>query len=344
MQQERPDLPELEEVKSTRAFDGSMFALAVLSAMALVIFAGLVARWLAPSAGAIHPTHIQRIYFIRLLVLEGSVAAILLFIRTYILDYSWETNSEGLRYWRWLLLSGFIPWNEVTGAETRRVNLLMGKRHVVYGNGRATAIPTSQAVLSASIWQHLRAVGKADGLTLSDEADALWTPSAYLPESADWKGGSWLVNNMGMLIFGVMLLIFWLLITTTNDVPNRWGGLVMPLAFLGSAFRGLWATRWAKAGPEKLETRNCWRTNVVRWDEIQAVRWTDFNLTLSIRINWYRSINIPWSKHNTDTNALIQCIARNLHNRPNPILLPLPGSLARADNAEKEPHNAAGKT
>ncbi len=328
MQNERLDLPELEEVKSTGDLDRLMSSLLGPFVFAILAVIALAFIWSSSYPGYGPQEALMWKYLLTAFTAGVVVAVAFQVMRGHWLDYSWATDNDGLTFWRGMFYSRKIRWSEVTRAETKWVNLFMGRRHIIYGQGLSTAIPANQPLLSASVWQHLNRFGKAESVELSEDAVSLWAPMyEHFPESAEWESSSRMNVALLLVMISAMISAYGLIASKMMSLGGKWMVLLITGAVTGIVVDALWSIGWVKADPKKLQTRTRWRTSSVEWNKIESVRWENGCLALNIRITWYRTLQIPWNHDDPDSNALMLCVVRHLRSRENPILLPLPDRL-----------------
>lgn len=167
-----PDLPGLNNVRTP--LPGVQLACLGCAAMLLMSIGVAISGWV-------------------LYGLLGILGAIVLCIIIIKLDETRVTIDErGITYIRWLHRR-FIAWDDVELAITDIEP--SGTEYIKLVSSSITlCLPVNDfgsAYLEASIFQHLRRVGKADRIALSPEAASFWYPIPHdIPEEMVWDKGA----------------------------------------------------------------------------------------------------------------------------------------------------------
>ena len=186
MDGDKPDLEELEPVTSGGDPGLIGYAAVILLACALLVFGVMLYGLAFPPSR--HPSWVNRNdYTLALAALGACCVALIAAVRSPMFDYYWETSSDGLWY-QGTLRRDLIRWAEVTQAETKWVNVILGRRHVVRGGGHVVAAPYKDAAMTTSIQQHLGRVGMGGGIRQPGHFSETWNgiPS-HIPEELEWE-------------------------------------------------------------------------------------------------------------------------------------------------------------
>jgi hypothetical protein len=328
----RHDLPELEAVKSASASYPAVSALADVIVFALVAGIVAVACWAAAMLWQVGPVDNSR----RLAVLAVIAAMVFLIRRSSYFDHTWSTSSAGLSY-RGILRSGFIPWMEVTEVKVISPLFLQGERTVIHGRYQKTAVPTHDAVLSASIHQHLMRYGKAGSVPVPREADWLWRGmNVDLPGPVEWVNPSKLSSPIfekvaTVLTAAVTIGIFCRLFL--SHAPHWMSSLpilLYPIGWLNSTARQV---RRVSVDQDKVEAESRSGTTSMLWDQIKSAGWS--GQIVSLHREGKGVVHIPWIPNDRQSTAVLVFIMQHMRSRPEGFRIPVPEQLQLLETYRK---------
>jgi len=326
---DRPDLPELESVS---AQSSTLIALAwfgwflatLLSSAALTAcyaFASLYIKghW---------PAWIELAY---------ATAACLpvtgmLFFRSRFLDCGYETSALGLKI-NYLRGERLINWSSVTGATGTSNGSLSVITLVTKAGKVGIAGAHGHGVLAASIWQHLRRMGKADGLTIPPTALSLWIPVPdSVPREMDWNNPAPPILTRKVYLASIAIVCV-LVLCAWNwrlfDKVHQWGGqfLWSLTGFVYAAFRAkLLNARRVMVRSDRLEAEATISRIDLPWDRITVARWVHNSLTIGAR-GFAKVVAIPYDPKDPASATVILSIVRYLRARQHPMAVLVPETL-----------------
>jgi len=148
--------------------------------------------------------------------------------------YYWKTDTEGITQHS-LFRRRKIQWSQVTKAQDRRT-IFLSSIHDIYGQSGHISILTSAGthdwqILEASIWQHLRCVGKADEFVLADGPLSLWDT---IPDAALEKVELNLRVSDETYIYPVLYLMLMAIPFVVTSEHRSWWPWIGLTALLGA--------------------------------------------------------------------------------------------------------------
>ncbi len=196
-----PDLPGLESVESRGS--GLLIAAAFNMLMSGVFVAAIA-----------HGFIVYREYLPRnALIMVWAVFALSGWVvLRFLLDFwRFKTGGNGLTL-RAVLRRRFVPWISVTEATMHGTRLrLRTTDGLVTVPLRSLGDSQAAAALAASVWQHLRRLGRAEGMELTEEMRRIWQPvPESIPQEQDWEHRiprSCRMGQAAALIFFLVMLV-----------------------------------------------------------------------------------------------------------------------------------------
>jgi len=324
-----PDLPALE---STETNDWSfLLLLAVYGGMMLFFVGSMV--WMYTRVGP----------YVELrgkVVLALAVALSLWFVLRGAFGYCYyKTDSGGLTM-RGLIRKRFIPWIEIQQAglrQTRMKNTLLTLRT---GSGTIAVDPRGFGGRSscadhvlASVWQHLRGIGRADGFELPPGAQSFWQEIADdIPQEADWARSA-KVDTIGgfvcIAMFVGMLAPLWIVM---DKNPFMILFLALLTLLVASMVRCLFypelflRAHSVTLRQDYIEARLLWRTVRIPWSEVSLARWVRTAILIQ-STNPRREMLIPYEYGSKESELLILAIIRRLRTAGEPQAVVIPRML-----------------
>ncbi len=328
-----PDLPSLEEVevKNTRN---------TLSIVALLLMFVLM---LGPMT-YLHVAYLRQYIPNRFLVLIGLMCLLVLWViyRLVTADYHFVVDRTGVRV-RGLIRRRAISWSEITGAEMSdtgdaTIRLHTADGDLVIGPGlRYTEVDR----LLASIWQHLRQIGKADRVRPTAGALTFWDDIPAPDQELHWgkrpHPARWL-----MLLFplGMVVMTIWLLLSESH-VPHSlvfFGPIVLMTWIMMAFVTREWSREVTRVvvRDDELEAETSVRTLRLPWSEIDFAQWGQYQLAVGSQ-RLHKILLIPSRLGTEDSERLILGIIRELRTAGKPQATVIPDVLrATASAAAKD--------
>jgi|GEM_PF-1287919 len=323
---QRLDLPYLESVE-TRDAGRILPILGICAMYSWVIFAAIygciVYREFMPLEG--------RIATAILLACIGWIALRVLFSFTY-----FKTDSDGFTM-RGPFRRRFIPWIEIQSASvsmtrTKETMLtLITKRDKVRVNARGLGGGAGIAdCVAASVWQHLRREGRADGMILPESALRLWDEIPDdVPAEIDWGKPA----SKGTLFITILMAVFFYggIIGMANSM-----GLTIPLLIMCASMAlgvtammkmlfstALCTASGARVRRDGIEGDFPFGKRYIPWSQVASAWWSQKNLVIK-SVNPRSEIWVPYKLGSRESERLILCIIRYLRSAGNPQAVPLP--------------------
>ncbi len=329
---ERPDLECLERVEEV---SGQTFP------VALVVL--LMYAWL-PITITMMLVHYWRFVTPGLLLGAGVIDALTIWImlRVLLACDRHSTNLRGIEL-RGPIRRVFVPWADVKNAYRKRADGLTGSQAVVLQTDVRTVrihphgmsgSPVRSAIVIASIWQHLRRLGKHGGIELPPAALSLWEPvPAEVPDEVDWHASksARMEPTMTSAVLGVfVVLIAYGFITSSHSAPSMaLYGFVMLALFAGFGTmvrRSLGVATDARADMGGIEVDSALWKGYISWREVTQAWYEADGLALRFGTE-RRTIRIKaFTRQNLDgeTDQLILACIRHIRASCPQIALPLP--------------------
>ena len=261
-------------------------------------------------------------------------------------DFCFTTDARGLTI-RGLLRTRCIRWIEVKQASTRTTFAGETLVRLVTNNGTVTVAPRSpdrrhsEDRIVASIWQHLRRHGKADGIELPLGALTFWDriPDA-LPRAMDWtnpRPRKWrLIVAIGLVFFVVLpLAAIWHGMSEGNFVlPVLIGAMAPGLITLLRLFLrdALLPARKFVLREGYFEAETARETVYVAWSDVTAARWEKDHLSI-IGGRPRKEVLLPYYSADDDAARLMLAVIRRLRTAGCPQAITIPDHLCRPVSA-----------
>ncbi len=258
-------------------------------------------------------------------VLGVCAGILILTTRIPYLDHTWRTTSAGLQY-RGILRGGFIPWAEVRNIRVTSPYYLSGERIIIQGDGRKTAIPGHDTLLCASVRQHLRRVGKAEGIAVPKEADWLWRDlTVDLPDNIEWVDNGWF--NLPLIWVGVILLLSPSVVQFIWFRHSNVNPIYMFMLVLGFHLHSWMRTSVKRVTLTKDTVEVDTRRSIItmRWDELQSVGWSE--KAICLRREGKRAVCFNWVPGSADSTAVVLAIMQRMRNSSLGVQVPVSDQL-----------------
>lgn len=317
-----PDLPELESVEvrdwGTLARVAAFLVVYVVLPLALFL-------WMYQGLQQFLPDGI--IYALGLMAVLGAW----LVWRIVSTDYYYRTDRAGMTQ-KGVFRRRFIDWSDV---ECVQVSEGISSQPSLRIRTRTTALVISSScrgadtdVLFASVWQHLRRIGKDEGLQPTPRALSLWDcipdgPSQDLTWGKAPHRVQWLIVLLLATLFSIVPILLWL----TSEPTDRTAIILLAVVCLiGLAVTSV---AWAKSttgvvvSEEGIEAQRHTGTVSLRWEDVDSFRWTGLAMLIKSR-RARKSLSVPFVAGNKDSERVILRVIRKLrHVSPEkPVLVP----------------------
>lgn len=309
-----PDLPELEAVEAR--------GLSPLPALALLAFPLLFTSFAAWGGWVyrdfLAPHEIALIATIPLLFLY----VIFRFLTDY---YRYNTNADGFSA-QGLIRRRSIRWTDINGASIQKRRSRYPKLILRMDRG-SFRLPLPSAggrspmdVLVASVYQHLRRLGKADGLELTPSMLSLWREIPDdVPTEAEWGKPASLGPKLGylflLLLFCAYLAYLWtgIHVKAIAIISMSLFTLMMLGVLLGAVVESLRKAYRARVTEDGLEAGLLLKTIRVPWSSIRAARWRVAGQATVLSINSaVAKLDIPFRVGSKESEQLTLAIIRQL--------------------------------
>jgi hypothetical protein len=281
------------------------------------------------------------------LVCATVVLLLWVLIRMLLGDCWFRSDPCGLTI-RSALRRRFLRWDEVLSA--RIVVALTGETFVMLdtSHGRVTIYPrgfgtaaTGDAIV-ASIWQHLRRLGKADGMVLTPNMLRLWEPvPGDVPSSVDWEKIPSTIAKLGSITAILVIVAFvlsgiwwictfrfsWAFLPFVLTLILMWGGVIKWIV-IPELLHKAWSVR---VRPDGIEAKTLFSSVYISWSDVVLAMWRPYGLY--IRGNAGGEVIIPFMSGNRESEILAMAIVRHLRTCGSPQALSLrplmPGRMGR---------------
>lgn len=320
-----PDLPELEEVevKNTRG----MLMMCTFLLVSLFTFGPIT---------FLHVAYLRKYIPNRFLVLIGVMCLLVLWViyRLVTADYHFVIDRKGLGV-RSLIKRQSIEWSEVTDAEMTEgrsgetmIRLRAAGRTIVIGPGLRYA---EIDCLLASIWQHLRQIGKADCVQPTTLALTFWDEIPAQDQELHWgkrpHPARWLMLPFPL---GMVVMTGWFLLSESHT----WYSLVFfgPIVLMTWVMMAFVTREWGKevtrvvAREDELEAQTSVRTVHLPWSDIDFAQWGQYQLAVGSQ-KLHKILLIPNRLGTESSERLILGIIRKLRTAGKPQAVVIPEAL-----------------
>ena len=269
----------------------------------------------------------------------GLIVALVLWVGLrLLLSYTYfKTDSNGIAM-RGPLLRRFIAWSDVQQAATRR----RGSRVSVVlkmARGRASIQPgalgsTEGESIVASMWQHLRRVGKANGIELGETSRNLWQPIPDdVPTSVDYDVQKRPASRIGA-VCGLLLPPVAVVMVAIVARKEAFG--VLPLFGLMVLAMEKWTILpsircrpWHVAvRPDGLLAKMTFRDVYVPWSSVATAHWEATGLVVTSK-GPDAQVRLSYSLGDASSELFIQSVIRYLRTAGIPQAVPLPMLVSR---------------
>ncbi len=256
--------------------------------------------------------------------------------------HSMWTDPTGLTL-KGVLRHRFIPWIDIERATLRKtragynvLSLWTGRGRVKFNPSGISGSSRSSDALSASVFQHLRRLGRIEGIEISDSMKRIWEPVPEdVPRELDWTSKSSKGDMVGFAIVTLMLgggaIGLWF------AFPLKFPAFLFPLSLtLASAAMIYWlfipeAFRKAQIVSVRegyLEANTSLGKAYVPWSEVVGHQFLQGALAF-----YYgekrRELRVPFIKGNKDSEDLILAIIRKLRTAGLPQAVAIPDIISR---------------
>lgn len=340
MTEQLPDLPGLESVE---AGIGRTLPLGVVMLAVLFLIVG-GALW---SLREYREFLGERCGFVYGVTAVAAVASIWVTVGILTGDYHWRTTPDGL-FARSILRRRFVRWGEVRQATSRQSALRTVPSYTITAStGKFSIYPGTYSIIGlyASIWQHLRRVGRADGLILPVEALSIWDRIPdELPSEMDWTDARppllWPYIAIPA-VFAAGVLWF----SATEAMDGRYFiavlmilfSSILPLMFTSMLREIRSSARQVTLHEDRLEAVTPRASIVLPWSEVTNGKWEYDSCSGGFRIliggSGSVQAGIPYRPTSEESSKLILAIIRRLRTAGRPQALPVPDLLQVDPNA-----------
>ena len=236
------------------------------------------------------------------------------------------------------ILRKFIPWDEIQDAKIRRrgsrVSVTMKTTH-----GKKTIQPgalgsTEGESIVASIWQHLRRLGMADGIELGEIARNLWQPIPDdVPASVDYDLQKRAGSRIGA-VCGVILPPIAVVVLAIVAFKEAFG--ILPVFALMIVALEKWTIipsvrcrPWHVAvRPDGLLAKMTFRDVYVPWASVTTAHWENNGLCITSRGPDAR-VMLSYSLGDASSELFILSVIRHLRTAGVPQAVQLPMLVSR---------------
>lgn len=321
------NLPELPELESIEARSTSILMVLLLcgglylTANVLLLFQYQHLKQYIPVQGSI---------MLALMTLTN----LWLLIRAALSDYVWQTSEQGLVA-RGLLRKRLICWHDIRQADsdepgTSSATIRLSTNDTIF------KIPYDE-ILLASVWQHLRPMGRVDDLHLSSTVLSLWDMFPdELPREMEWRRKTSLHPKVSgalvLVVFGGLIGLMWCGFHDTGPaiVMSTIVTLMMLPCLLMSFSEAMRPSTRFAVYDDHFEAENGWGSAQVPWSDVVHAEW--FKLYIIMRTqNPRRIFWVPFQATDENSCQLILAIIRNLRKASNPQALTIPVTLRMAE-------------
>lgn len=341
-----PDLPELESVELR---NWQMLLMLSGQIMLALLFAGTSA-WIY-------------LRYREYIGLRGSILIFLMLglaawaiLRVLFAGLYWKTDRQGLTM-RGILCRRFVEWMEIEEAHSKRslsrelVYILRTRKGTITVPTRMDGNKYSGQELAASIWQHLRRIGKADRLELPSEALTFWDSIPDdLPREIDWQSPGRKPNMtrlaIGSAIMPAIFLVGIIYLACANS-RSYFPAVMLALLIVPNAvmFHGLYRCAVRTAFSFSLREHS-FEANAPNgrwqalWSEVTSAQWERGGL--AIIVNHWR-VYVPYTPGDDDKGKLVLGVIRKLRSEAQRAAVIIPDALRASDQGTEAPILHAGQ-
>lgn len=332
---DQPDLPGLERVTSRGVMSNSPAWLIVGGIAALLVF--IVGVYLA----CFHRQKLPILTWVMALIVSSLVVQAVSDWVLLSFQWSWRTDAEGIRA-SGLFGSRSMCWTEVERAETRRTGPIRGTRLVLSGGGREFLVPLRDTVLVASVWQHLRRVGKSSDVSLPAVAETWWraVPDDVPTEiSLDVVPQPSLPASLFAPVVATCTVALLAVVAAFGGGPGGkegwlWLLLIVPLFVLKAPEPFVArAARHVNVLEDRLEADTLFGGFSARWSDIRRVLWTSQQKLsgtqhlLQVDTGPLRALRIPWAPEDEHSVKLVLAVVRQARTANPHLLVSIPNEV-----------------
>jgi len=320
-----PDLPGLESVRTTD-----------FGAAPIVLFQGAFALWMAALVvwGLCRFRQFMGAGHVAVAVIVIALAAWLV-LRLLFGIYRCESSGAGLAL-RSPIRKRFIAWTEIAGLSIRTSRTANTVVTLAVQGGSVKLVPrglggsmAAGATITASIWQHLRQIGRADGVALHEAVLRLWKPVPQdVPVEVDWHKPphrhARLGRGLTAAFFLGMAAVPWFAFPPRHIVPAAFVA-ILSLGIL-AVFRMARSEQVLRAwrvsvGEGWLDAENASGTIHIPWSEVTSADW--LRTYLRIRADGpRREVWVPFATGNGESENLVLAVVRQLRERAEVAIAP----------------------
>jgi len=334
----RPDLRELESVQS----GNSRTSIVGLGVAGYIVWQACLIGYLNRHYGEC----LDNKSYIPLILMFSIV---IYMISRIILGYCfYETDANGITM-RGLIRRRFVPWMDIEGAEvcTSRIGTVFLLLKI---KGRVVRIAPSDTgssrgdCLIASVWQHLRHFGRADGIELTETALSLWQPIPDdVPIEMEWgkspSSKAYVSFYCGMLFFGFLLLACFIFAAQSIGMILMLWPVVIAFPFLLRRIVNDELNRGYKISVEKggLEACTLFGIRYIPWSSVSYAGWQIYGgqQCLVVRSANRYAIHLPTLDYSPERDRLTTAVIRHLRKAGVPQAITLPSSFEYSRKSTK---------
>lgn len=258
-------------------------------------------------------------------VAVGIILALFVWLMLRILScyWSYKTDQSGITM-KGLLRKRFVAWPEVLKVATQQsrmgetiLKLTTAQKSIkISPKGFSTA--SSGDCLVASIWQHLRRLGRADEIVFTEAMESLWREIPKdAPVEMEWSKPINSAEKAGIIVLFLVLIVplvmFWLEATRKPlmiALAVSWT-LALVSLFAGLIFPDIrYMANLVKVGSDGIEVKAAIGKPIrLSWKSIIAAWWMPNCLCLRAET---KEIRIPYKRDNKELERLALCVIRHL--------------------------------
>ena len=244
-----------------------------------------------------------------------------------------KTDSKGITS-KTRFKTRFIEWHKVRSAETKYKRKLLTGEYVILSDSQMIKFPVMYDIyLDASIWQHLRRVGMADGIELPEEALRLWHNNKIDSQNRiKWSNNNppkWskiLMRLVIVLLFSALLMYTAYLLNELHKIYS-WIISIILLEIMYKSIDSVLAKFLHVSRfdyyDDSFETDSLFGHVVVSWDNVRSAKW--YGSAIKMRTSLLGWTIVPYEKTDENSMQLITAIVKRLRNTKKTIIIPFPG-------------------
>lgn len=337
----REQLPDLPALESVRTDSRALIPILVTYGGFGVMFSALIVRMYLRYAQYIDASG---------RAIAAVVAALGVFVLVRILCgyFSYSTNADGFTM-RGPLRRKFVPWLSIRSAHTEKSKagytqlVLETETGVVRVAPRGAGLSNGE-IIEASIWQHLRRVGRAGGMDLSPGARSLWTPIGDdVPDEVDWgKSPPRQVRIWGTLILTFMISAPVCLCVLEYRTPSALLIYLPMLLGYGFMLKSVFITSLMclahriEVRGDGLRAECVFDVKAMPWSAVTESSWTREGLMIR-SATMRRDLVVPYRLGDKESERLILAVIRHLRNAGIPQAVAMPTLVSKNPEILRRP-------